>query len=233
MPMTTPAQISAYVDALCRLRLLHLFNPYADYNLRLDISRKCRDIRAEQLYEYLCLRLGAKLILCAEAMGFQGGRFSGIPMTSERILTSWHDIPYFVVLLAEGIRTSQVGPTKGFTEITASIVWRTMRMAGINPYEVILTNTLMLHPYNLTRGPLSNRAPTADELLKTRHLLEHFFSLFPSAAIVPLGRVAEETLRRAKIACRPYVRHPANGGATLFRQGMVVHWSACSPYRWP
>src|SRR5690554_4897086 len=63
------------------------FNPWANYDEVYDYAPEAPQIRLAQLSEYLSSRITkTEYILCAEAVGYQGGKFSGVPLTSERIL---------------------------------------------------------------------------------------------------------------------------------------------------
>jgi hypothetical protein len=68
-----------------------VFNPWRDYNSEYDIGSSAPEIRTAHLESFLRLRAGrASCILIAEAVGYQGGRFSGIPLVSERIFIMSH-----------------------------------------------------------------------------------------------------------------------------------------------
>jgi uracil-DNA glycosylase len=92
--------------------------------------------RCERLSAYLHERRDAPLLLVGEAPGYRGARISGIPFTSERLLTG-------------------AGPA----EATATIVHRVLAELGIQE-DVLLWNVVPTHPGTAT----SNRRPTRAEV---------------------------------------------------------------------
>jgi len=97
------------------------------------------DIRKQQFYHYLKERLDlAQYLFVGEAPGYQGGHFTGIPMTSERILLGYKQesgvAPESVFREIAPQRTSknEIQP-KGFTEPTATIVWGAIASNKIDP----------------------------------------------------------------------------------------------------
>ncbi len=158
-------------------------------------------------------------------MGYQGGHFSGVPMTSERILlghmaeSGVHPTSVLPGLCAERTSRQRLKP-KGFSEPTATIVWGAMREVGLNPLDVVLWNTFAWHPYRPERGLLSNRRPTSAELTLGEPALKSVLSLFPGARLAAVGKVAAASLQTAGMAAVE-MRHPAHGGAPSFRRQLA------------
>ncbi len=76
--------IKKFIDQLRVFSAPKVFNPWKDYDVRYDVGIEAPEIRSQQLEKYLRLRIpNVKYIFIAEALGYQGGHFSGIAMTSE------------------------------------------------------------------------------------------------------------------------------------------------------
>ncbi len=73
----------------------NVFNPWRDYDENLDLYPEVINIRTKQIEHFLNKRLpGAKYLLVAEAIGYQGGRFTGVALTSERIVLKNAHVPH-------------------------------------------------------------------------------------------------------------------------------------------
>lgn len=214
-----------FVEDLCRYRSAAVFNPWSDTDSENDFDTNGPTIRREQLLHYLRERIGvADTLLCAEAIGYQGGHFSGIPMTSERLLLGGlrHKdiVPEMVFKELPPRRTScsDVRPD-GFTEPTATIVWGFLADQGIDTRRVVLWNAFPWHPYQPQRGLLSNRTPTDDELAAGHDVLRRMLALGQFRQVVAVGEKSANQFRALGIDAAK-VRHPANGGAGKFRRQM-------------
>lgn len=200
-----------------------VFNPWWEVDKENDIGRNAPGIRRRQLRAYLCKRLKtARLAVVGEALGYRGGHFSGIPMTSERILLGKKkDDGIEPAQVVSGItprRTSKPQKCReGFSEPTATIVWSTLLKLGLSPEQFVLWNAFPWHSFDPRDGMLSNRTPTKGERCAGLPVLEAFLELFPCSHVVALGKVAASQLEELDIEAHS-VRHPASGGARLFRQ---------------
>lgn len=186
-----------------------LFNPWKDH---------CPDDLKGNGPAQKLARLAAHLdcsprfIICGEAPGHLGCRHSGIAFTSERLLLEG-SIPR-VVCDAPRL-TSRKLP---FSEPSATIVWRILRELGIGQ-ETILWNALQVHPH-LAGNSSSNRTPSTAELMQGAPGLRLLVEAFPDAKVVAVGRKAELLLNEMGVTVYGQIRHPANGGATLFTEGL-------------
>jgi hypothetical protein len=216
-----------------------VFNPWKDYDPENDASARAPLQRAEQLERYLVERVGrARLVLCAEAGGYQGKRQSGIAMTSERMLLGHlaksNGIFASDVIQGGGQRTSSAAAHRlGVTEPTATIVWGALKASGIDTRHVVLWNAFAFHPMKPGEA-LSNRPPTVAELAAGQEVLESFLSMFPSTRLIAIGDVAKDKLAGLQANVDNHVRHPAWGGAADFRRDIAQVLAAplpdCSPH---
>ena len=218
-----------------------VFNPWWEIDEENDIGPHSPAIRRKHLAVYFRERLGkARLAIVGEALGYRGGHFSGIPMTSERMLLGKK--PEIVAALCErrnlleraddggrrpplqilsGIKPRRTSKPSvcpdGFSEPTATIVWGALLKIGVLPDEFVLWNAFPWHSFDPHRGLLSNRMPNKSEQLSGRPVLKAFLELFPCEQIVALGKIAAAQLDQLGVNAH-CVRHPASGGAKLFRQ---------------
>lgn len=198
-----------------------VFNPWHHLDPNHDASTRAPTIRRAQLDAYLAERRKAKYILLAEALGYQGGHFTGLAMTSERLLLghlAGKGLSPDMVLRTLAPRRTSLDRVKpdGFTEPTCTIVWGAMRTLGIDPRSVILWNAFPWHPYKPDKGMLSNRTPTDEEVLCGRPVLQALLAYATQARILAVGQKSAALLLAMGITA-PALRHPANGGAGQFR----------------
>jgi Uracil DNA glycosylase superfamily len=204
-----------------------VFNPWWQIDELNDIGRNAAAIRRRQLRAYLRRRLGkAELAVIGEAVGYRGGHFSGIPMTSERMLLGQNEK---VRITAKDLfsstkprRTSK--PEKcadGFSEATATIVWDALLRFGMKPDQFVLWNAFPWHSFEPHRGMLSNRTPNKSEGSAGLPVLKAFLELFPCDQVVALGKIASAQLEKLDVDAQ-CIRHPASGGAKLFRQQIAA-----------
>jgi uracil-DNA glycosylase len=200
-----------------------VFNPWWQVDEENDVGRSAPRIRREQLRAYFCARLRkARLAVIGEALGYRGGHFTGIPMTSERILLGRNEkvdveaTRFFSDIHPRRTSKRQICPD-GFSEPTATIVWSSLLRLGLSPEQFVLWNAFPWHSFDSRCGMFSNRKPNQQELSTGAPLLMAFLKLFRCNEIIALGRIAAAQLEELNISAH-YVRHPASGGAKLFRQ---------------
>ena len=95
---------------------------------------------------------------------------------------------------------------RGPAEASATIVRRVLAELAL---EALCWNVVPTHPGTAR----SNRRPTSTEVEASRPFLEE---LAQGRRIVAVGRLA------ACVTGAPYIRHPAHGGASEFRAGLLA-----------
>jgi len=219
-----------FIKKLQEYKGIEVFNPWADYNALCDIGPEAPAIRAANLLRYLTLRKNAKYLFIAEGLGYQGGHFSGMAMTSERILLGYHPkVSPEVVLGAWNYqRTSNPNSpllnkkqqAEGFNEPTATVMWEQLAQQGLSPFQSILWNIFPFHPYK-DAGILTNRTPSKPELDIGVTYAKQLLELVPGMEVIAIGQKAAGTLAKYKISCRA-VPHPSMGGANKFKAAIQL-----------
>ncbi len=186
-----------------------VFNQYRQAHPAHDLSN-APEIRLDNLGRYLDIFSDVRYILLAEAAGYQGCRFSGVPMTSETNLVGPEQVHWAV---AAGFARSG-RRNRPWREPSATILWETLSKR----MDCLIWNTFPWHPMG-ARGPLSNRTPRRAEVVAGVKVLHCLMQHYPSAQLVAIGRIAERTLQELGLDPR-YVRHPAHGGKSQFVLGI-------------
>lgn len=202
------AKIDNFVNGLATTTVAGpVFNQYAP-------PGEANRLRRHNLRLYLNRMTAAQpnLLLVGEAVGYRGGRLTGVPFASETIL------------LDEG---GFFGPARGYrpsgeagfprTEATATILWQAVAAMQSPP---LLWNAFPFHPFIAGR-PLSNRAPTPGERRLGRPFLAELLALFPIQNVVAVGKTAATSLAQMGISCHA-VRHPSHGGKKAFVAGILL-----------
>ena len=220
----------------------NVFNPWKDYDTSLDADETSVEKRCSNLRKYLKAREKAKYMLIAEAPGYQGCHFSGIPMTSERLILNDKNNTYRLKGLErtsdknklietkictpkypKGRNIAKTVIEKGFAEPTATIVWKQIvDVLHISPTDFVLWNAFPFHPWS--NSILSNRTPNNDEIDNTKYILRKFINLFDeNIKIICIGNTSQNTLSKILTTASGKVtkaRHPANGGADEFKNNI-------------
>lgn len=155
-----------------------------------------------------------ELLLIGEAPGYQGCHFSGIPFTSERLICEGK-IPRLMNVPQNWRATTRKKP---WSEPSATIVWGALHDLGI-AHSTVLWNAFAWHPH-LPGKPMSNRKPTETEMNIGQGALYSVLKLFHGVPVVSVGKVAQAALKKLDVEVAAHVRHPANGGARAFREGL-------------
>jgi uracil-DNA glycosylase len=177
------------------------YNPYRNAAARDNLAQYLRAV---------CAQSGRRILMVGEALGYRGGRLTGIPFSSERLL---RQAPHpFLRALHDRVAIS--GNT---SEATATLVWAALARRRRIP---LFWNAFPFHPHR--RGePASNRAPTADEIAGGQAYLQRLAALYRPQLIAGLGNKGCLAVHRAlpdeRIAA---LRHPSYGGKADFERGL-------------
>ena len=183
-----------------------LFNPYADREDAYDVPG-AEEIRRQNFRQYLeCYLEWPRLFLLAEAPGPWGCRFSGVPLVSEAQLVE----PAFPI----NGRPTSLAP-EPHSEYTAGIYWRVL--GAYFPY-FFTWNSVPFHPFK-PGNAMSIRNPRNGEVMVYADVLRAILDVMNPEIVLAIGRKAEYVLGKLGVECR-YIRHPSQGGARKFEEGV-------------
>lgn len=145
-----------------------------------------------------------KYILIGEAPGYKGCAKSGIPFTSQYIISNVDFFKSNFQLLG--------GEDK---ERTSTIMWNFFKSVQVYP---LLWNAFPFHPHNINSKKY-NRKPNMVELKEGLEYINILKGIFPSSELIAVGNVANESLQSLGLKFNK-VRHPSFGGAAQFKEQM-------------
>ena len=215
-------------DFIKKLQAYHgenVFNPWGEFDESCDIGPRGLEIRVANLRRYLELRQKAHYLFIAEGLGYQGGHFSGIAITSERILLGEHpdvdpksvlgDWNYERTSNPESPLLNRTQKLKGFNEPTDTVVWNALNRHGLAAFDVILWNIFPFHPHK-PGELLTNRTPSKEELDLGIEYARQLMELVPNMQVLAIGQKAATTLEKYGVPCM-VAPHPSMGGANKFK----------------
>jgi uracil-DNA glycosylase len=200
-------KLDEFIGALQGVKpLANVWNQYSDNDTFGHIRRRNLWLHWQRM-----LAQRPAVLLLGEAVGYRGGRLTGIPFVSEQIM----------------LEHSCFGAERGFVktaewptvcrEATATMMWQTLEACGRYP---VLWNVFPFHPH-LPGELASNRKPSVKELCLGERFVRRLLDLFPIKTIVAVGNTAENALCRWGLGCIK-VRHPSHGGKRPFQVGLTA-----------
>lgn len=211
MPTRYESAITTFVAELAHCQPRHCHNPYTDPDLSHNL--KCYLMALKQ---HFGKRVPApqskplKLLLVGEALGYRGGKLTGIPFSSGRMINN--NAMMFWQTLQPQLRLKN-----NVAESTATIIWDYFSAKNLIP---VMWNAFPFHPYR-EGNPQSNRPPNRDELAIGRVFLTQIQQIFKPDGIVAVGKHGFNTAQAVfgkNNVCQ--VRHPSFGGKREFCQQM-------------
>jgi len=195
----------SFVEALSRVALPNVFNPYGQrcplYDHPHAASRRRKNLTR-------CLEAAldaqADTIWVARDLGYRGGRRTGVPLTDEAHLPDAQD-------LFGGIDLQRATQGPAVKERTATVTWQLLTEIG---KPVVLWNVFPLHPHE-DGDPMSNRCHRRAEREAAWPFLIALIAMIRPTQLVAIGRDAGAALAELDVPVKT-VRHPSYGGQTEF-----------------
>jgi len=194
--------IDKFVSSLSKKRNTSIVsNPYLDPDLAHNLI-----VYLHAIYQ----KPTKSVLLVGEALGFKGGKLTGIPFSSGQIFERFEHP--FLKEIADQIKLREIE-----SENTATIVWEYLTAKQVTP---LCWNAFPFHPH--PKGCKNkNRAPSAKEVATGARYLKTLQSIFENETIIGVGNKGAHCARKAFPSKEVFtVRHPSYGGKAEFVQGL-------------
>jgi hypothetical protein len=170
-------------------------------------------LRRRNLLRYLTLlqNAGSGLLLVGEAPGWRGATITGVPFMSLRELQVR---PGLLTGAADGDGFELPCDPAALWEASSRVVWQTLE--GWNGPLPASWPVYPHHPF-VPGLPHSNRTPRPAEVRAGVPVVLELIKELGEPRVVAVGRKAQGALAANGVVAEA-VRHPAQGGATLFEQ---------------
>jgi len=200
-------------DFINRLKLekstLDYTNQYSDEIENNHITTNNLKLYLEYIY-----KRKPEHIFVGEAPGYKGCRITGVPFTSEYILT--HNFNNGIFGEKNGYQIiNKERPNK---EPTATIIWNTFNEKNIIP---CFWNSFPFHPFK-NGNYNSNRQPNKHELEIGKKYLADLIKILniKEENIIAIGNVSYAVITQLFVNCKK-IRHPSFGGKCGFNTGLA------------
>ncbi|MHA7984948.1 uracil-DNA glycosylase [Rathayibacter sp. CAU 1779] len=209
VPATPRADFAPFLEALDALAV----DVPGDAEFLYDPATPRGALRRRNLLHYLGLMAEIRpiVLLLAEAPGYRGMTVSGVPFTSVRQLTAR---PGLITGRPEGDGFEVPEHPDAAWESSSGIVWRAL--ASWRGPLPLLWGVYPNHPF-VAGDRLTNRAPRPAEVRAGAPVALALARAFGIEVIAAVGRKAQGAMASAGVEA-PALRHPAQGGATVFTQ---------------
>ncbi len=149
-------------------------------------------------------------LLIGEAPGHKGCALTGIPFTSQRVLSS-SGHPFIDTF------KSSLSVSGDATEVTATIVWDYVNECTVVP---AMWNVFPFHPH-MKDNPQSNRTPKTSEVDTGKRYVQLILDILSPNMVIAVGGTSAKTLNRLfPNLTFETVRHPSRGGKADFLGGI-------------
>jgi len=203
-------KIDSFINSLIQEKNTHEYtNQYSEETENNHVTSNNLKLYLEYIY-----KRKPKYLFVGEAPGYNGCRITGIPFTSEYILTQKFNNSLF----GKGNGYQIINKNRPKKESTATIIWETFDKEEIIP---CFWNAFPFHPFK--NGDFnSNRKPKKNELDIGKKYLEDLIKILKikKENIIAIGDISYSVITEFFSQCKK-IRHPSFGGKNRFISGLI------------